>query len=150
MYLAEAIKEMEFIRDSIYRIRDRMANFIVVKDKLDFKSNQAAFNDKHNELAELYKKYQQFSITVERSKSASVIQVNNSKLSIADAMTILEVMKNKLSALEYLTFKAECINQTGDIYCLNLEKVYEEVESIRVDIKTLNGEIEYALWQVEV
>jgi len=151
MYLAEAVTEMEFIQDSISKIQNRIESLMVVKDKLDFESVQALLKEKFTELGELYKKYQQFGVTIERAKSNSVIQVNNSKLSLADAMTIKNVMLDKLETFEAISSEAERINK-GDkgIMCLDLEEVYKEVESVRVDIKTLAGEIDFALWQVEV
>lgn len=151
MYLAEAVKEMEFIKDSIIKIQKRIESLMVVRDKLDFKSVQAPLKEKFKELDELYRKYQQFAVTTERAKSNSVIQVNSNKLSLADAMTIKSVMLDKLDKLEAISSEAERINK-GDkgIICLDLEEVYKEVESVRVDIKTLAGEIDFALWQVEV
>jgi len=65
-------------------------------------------------------------------------------------MTIRDVMRNKLDSLEAITSEAEYINKGDGIVCLDWEEVYKEVESARVDIKTLEGEIDYALWQVEV
>lgn len=151
MYLAEAVKEMEFIRDSISSIQRRIESLMIVKGGLDFESSKELLKEKFKSLDELYRKLQHFAVTVERAKSNAVIQVKETKLSLADAMTLRDVMKEKLVNLENILHSAGRTDKEDvGTLCLDLEEVYIEVESVRLDIKTLEGDIGYALWQVEI
>jgi uncharacterized protein YktA (UPF0223 family) len=101
------------------------------------------------EFNDLYQKYQQFSVTVQRATSKAVIKVNGKELSVADAIVIRDILIEKIN--HFKRIQEYTINKGIDRYKLiNLDDIYKETEKIRLDIKTLNSEIEYALWNIEV
>ena len=62
MYLAEAIKEKDFIEKSIIQLCDRIMDLSVTTDDVDVKLNRELVKQKVKDLDELYKKSQRYSI----------------------------------------------------------------------------------------
>jgi len=141
MLLAEAIKEKDYIKESIRNLQ----NHIVVMDA----DGDPGIADKYmKELDELYKRYQKFSISIERSKVSTSIKLNKTQVSLVDAFVIKESMEYKLKVYEGILHGI--LRKEGDEQGqINPDRLFEEMEKIRLDIKTIEGEIDYALWQIE-
>ena len=93
MLLAEAIKEKDYIIESIRNLK----NHIIVMDA----DGDADIIGKYmKELDELYNRYQKFFISVERSKNLAFIKLNYTKVSLADDFVIKEYMEYKLKVYE--------------------------------------------------
>jgi len=151
MLLAEAIREKDYIKKSIDSLRDYILVSMIVKDKTEFKINKTLVEGRLDELKELYKKYQQFSVTIERAKAKASIKVNDTTLSLLDATAIRNVMGLKLEGYEYLLLEAVRKNELGDLtICIDMDALFKLIENIKMDIKTLESEIDYAYWNVEV
>jgi len=151
MLLAEAIREKDYIEESIDGLEDYIKNLMVVKDKTEFKINKTLIEGRLEELKDLYKKYQQFSVTIERAKARASIKVNDTTLSLLDAVAIKTVMDLKLCSFSSLLMYASANNRNSDgVLCIDMDELFKGLENIRIDIKTLNSEIEYAYWNIEV
>ena len=151
MLLAEVIREKDYIKQSICGIEDYIKSLMTVQDKTEFKTNKTLIEGRLEELKDLYKKYQQFSVTIERAKARASIKVNDTTLSLLDAVAIRNSMNFKLWNFEGMLAYASLKNKTcAEVLCIDMDVVFKELENIRVDIKTLDAEIEYAYWNVEV
>lgn len=151
MLLAEAIKEKDYIEESINGLEDYIKNLMMVKDKTEFKINKTLIEGRLEELKELYKKYQQFSVTIERAKARASIKVNDTELSLLDAVAIKSIMNFKLCSFDSLLEHASTSDRNGNgVLCVDMDELFKELESVRIDIKTLDSEIQYAYWNVEV
>ena len=151
MLLAELIKEKDYIEDSIDSLKDHVLDLVVAKDKVDYKTNKSIIDERLKELDELYKKYQQFSITIERTRASTVINVNDTKLSLSDAIAIKDMMISKLESFEYILDNSTRRERQGEgILCIDVDDVFRETEKLRLDIKTLEAQIDFATWQTEV
>ena len=151
MLLAEAIREKDYIKESIDGLKEYIKALMTVQDKTEFKINKTLIEGHLEELKELYKKFQQFSVTIVRAKAKASIKVNDTKLSLLDAVTIRDSMYSKLKhfkgLLSHASFKA---TTSKSILCIDMDELFKEIEDIKVDIKTLDSEIEYAYWNLEV
>jgi hypothetical protein len=144
MKLAEAIKEKEFIEDSIHSLQHHIVNTSGVESTTDFKTLATLIKSRFEELRNLYSRYQNFCVSVERAKAGAFIEVQSNKLSLLDAFVIKQVFEIKLHTLESI-YEHSLKNS-----CVDLNDLFKEIEVARLDIKTLSVEIEYALWEVEV
>jgi len=149
MILAEAIKEKDYIKKSINSLEEYLYSIMVVQDKTEFKMNKSLIDGRLDELRDLYKKYQQFSVTIERAKAKASIKVNDTKLSLLDAIAVKNAMESKLETFENLISYAYDKNSHGILY-IDIDDLFKEIEDIKIDIKTLDSEIEYAYWNIEV
>lgn len=149
MLLAEAIREKDYIKESIDSLERYIQTLMVVQDKTEFKANKTLIEGRLEELKELYKKFQQFSVTIARAKAKASIKVNDTKLNLLDAVSIKEAMNLKLLNFEILLASTE-IKAGGGILCIDVDELFKEIENIKIDIKTLDSEIEYAYWNIEV
>jgi len=149
MLLAEAIREKDYIKESIDSLEEYLYSLMVVQDKTEFKINKTLIEGRLEELKELYKKYQQFSVTIARAKAKASIKVNDTKLSLLDATAVRNAMDSKLETFENLMAGAYEKNRIG-ILCIDMDELFKEIENIKIDIKTLESEIEYAYWNIEV
>ena len=60
-------------------------------------------------------------------------------------------MSFKLYSFDSLLIQAAANNKNSDgVLCIDMDELFKELENIRIDIKTLDSEIEYAYWNVEV
>jgi len=151
MFLAQAIKEKDYIKESIKSVKDYIKNCMAVRDKTEFKVNKTLIEGHLEDLKELYKKYQQFSVTIERAKAKSSIKVNDTQLTLLDAVSVRDAMYFKLRSFEDLMLRASSINAHNEgILCVDIDELFKEIENIKVDIKTLESEMEYAYWHIEV
>jgi uncharacterized protein YqgV (UPF0045/DUF77 family) len=151
MFLAEAIREKDYIKESIKSLKDYITNLMTVKDKTEFKTNKTLIEGRLGELKELCKKYQQFSVTIERAKAKTSIKVNDTELSLVDAVTIKDAIQFKLYNFESLLLRASYKNvHCEDVLCVDMDWLFREIEGIKIYIKTLESEIEYAYWNTEV
>ena len=139
MLLAELIKEKDYIEKSIYNLRKRIVS-------LSSGDNEGLVEKCFEELENLYNKHQKFSISIERTKSKAFIKVNNTKLSLADAIAIKESMEHKLKVYEFILGSHTNVKSRA----IDLEGLYTTIDNICLDIKTMEGEISFGLWNVEV
>lgn len=149
MLLAEAIREKDYIKESIDNLGRYIQTLMIVQDKTEFKINKTLIEGRLEELKELYKKFQQFSVTIARAKAKASIKVNDTKLSLLDAVSIKEAMSLKLLNFEILLASTEIKSGAG-VLCIDADGLFKEIENIKIDIKTLDSEIEYAYWNIEV
>jgi len=151
MFLAEAIREKDYLKNSIMILRNHICELISVKNSEEVKSNSADIIGRQEELEDLYKKYRQFSVTIERAKAKVNIKVNNTDLSLIDAMSILKIMKDKNEDIDAILTRAYEENKLPtSIVCVNIDRLFDKILENLLDIKTLESEIEFALWGVEV
>lgn len=150
MLLAELIREKDYIKESISSLRAHIEDLVLVRDKMDAKSNRVYIDEWLDELKGLYKKYQQYAVTTERATAQTTIKVNETELSLSDAIAIKEVMEHKLCELNLLL---ECVVKAGTkdgIVCLDSEDLLNEINEVRADIKALGLKIDRASWETEV
>ncbi len=151
MYLAELIKEKDYIENSIYDLRDHILNLVVIKDKSDYKLTKSALEKRLEELDNLHDKYRQFSVSIERAKAKIILKVNDTELSLNDAITLKNSMENKLRSFEYILDNTTALGKEGgSILCIDVDDIFQKIEGIRLDIKTLESEIDFAIWTAEV
>jgi hypothetical protein len=151
MFLAELIKEKDYIKKSIHNLRDHILVLSIVKNKSDYKLTKPTVDEKLDELYELYSKYQQFSIALERAEATTEIKVTETKLSLADAITIKKSMEDRLMNLEYILKNSVHRERQGEgISCIGIEDMFKEIEKLQLDIKILEAQINITTWQTEV
>jgi hypothetical protein len=151
MYLAEAIKEKDFIEESINQLCDRIKELSVSTDDADVKLNKEFVKNKVKELENLYKESQRYSIIVDRAKVVSKIKLNDDEFSIADAENILESMRDKLDFFNVIKYHIEKYNLISQTFvCIDLEEIHAKIKGIMSDIRTIENSIERTLWNTEV
>jgi len=151
MYLAEAIKEKEFISESIIIERNRIVNLSVSTDVSDIKLNKELIKSKIKDLENLYKDFQKYSIIISRAKVLAKINLNDEEFSIADAENILEAVRAKLNYFERLISEVDIVNLDPQTFnCIDLDELYTKINNIRADIRTISNNIERSLWSIEV
>lgn len=149
MLLSEAIIEKDYIETSILNLRQQIMDTLLVKDKTEFKIQKTLIDGMLEELKDMYLKYQQFSVTIQRAKAKAVIKVNDMELSILDAEAIKQAMQLKLYNTGVLLGGSTSVDD-GYVVCLDVDELFKDRENIRLDIKTLDSQINYAKWHVEV
>ena len=150
MLLAELIGEKDYIKESISMLRAHIEDLVLLRDKIDAKSNRAFIDERLDELKELYKKYQQYAVTTGRATAQTTIKVNETELSLSDAIVIKEVMEHKLCELNLLLeYVVKAGNKEG-IVCLESVEIVSEINEVRADIKALGLKIDRASWETEV
>jgi hypothetical protein len=150
MLLSEAIKEKEYIEGLIYDLKDYIKSLTSVRDKSDLKMAKNSVDGRLEELRELYKRYQKFCTIIERAKDASAIKLNDTEINLTDAVVIRDSMQHKLKVLSSIAHNAMSKENEGFHICVDLEDLFDELNDLRLDIKTLNSQIEYAFWNIEV
>ena len=151
MYLAEAIREKDYIQETIDGLCGRIKELSVSTDKTDVKLNTELVKNKVKELENLYKEWQKYVIIIARAKVAARIKLNDEDFSIADAENILESMRDKLDFLEELIVHLEMFSLDPQKFiCMSLEDIHSKIKSINADIRTITNSIERSLWNVEV
>jgi len=151
MYLAEAIKEKDFIEESINQLWDRIKELSVSTDDGDVKLNKELVKQKVKDLENLYKESQRYSIIVDRAKVVSKIKLNDDEFSIADAENILDSMRDKLDFFNALKYHVEKHNLSSQTFiCVDLEDLHSKIKGIMADIRTIENSIERTLWNTEV
>ena len=151
MYLAEAIREKDYIQEIISDLCGRIKELSVSTDKTDVKLNTELVKNKVKELENLYKEWQKYVIIIARAKVAARIKLNDEDFSIADAENILESMRDKLDFLEELIVHLEMFSLDPQKFiCMSLEDIHSKIKSIKADIRTITNSIERSLWNIEV
>lgn len=154
MYLAEAIREKDFVIKSIEWLCGRIEELSVSSHDSDVKLNQELIKNKIKELENLYKELQKYSIIISRAKVMAKIKLNDEDFSIADAENILEAMRDRLKQLSVIinsTKNTKLYASDPKIFvCINLEDIYLKVFQLRSDIRAIEVSIERALWSMEV
>jgi len=148
MLLAEALIEKDYISKSIDNLYSVISDLSIVSDKSDIKFNKEQLKNKFEDLEKLYTKYQQFSIMICRAKSATVV-INETEISLRDAMVIRDVMNTKLNRL--INFSSETFKKKSDnLICVDRNELEKMIEMLRSDIKTLDIKIQNKLWSTKV
>lgn len=143
MLLAEAIIEKEYIEESIGGVNKYIYNLLKTdKAKLD----GYIVEKKLKELNNLYREYQRFAISIGRAESQAMIKINDMELSLRDCRIMEDAMYEKLGDFEDI-LKNSQNNGMGDILYGN---IVGDIEEIRLDIKTIDTKIQYALWNIEI
>lgn len=150
MLLAEAILEKEYIGRSIRKVNNYIYSLSVVVDSLDAKVNKSLIEKKLEELDNLYKKHQQFDITIGRTKSQAKLKINDMELTLRDAETIKGSMERKLGNLDDILHKSLRDVSDGKIVCMEVESLLATIEEMRLDIKTIDMKIQYVIWNTEI
>jgi len=146
MYLADAIRERDYLKKSIDVLTRFISLVLVSSDKSSYRSLKSLIDSKREELDELYMRYQQLEVAIARVKAKTIIKVNDTELSILDASVILDIMKSKELKLKNIFDVAIQDNfENWEFYDL-----LGELEDIRSDIKSMESKIEYAQWYTEV
>jgi len=143
MLLAEAIAEEEYIEELI----DKINSYI---EKLLIGSNKVLLEKKLKELDELYKRHQQYDITINRTESQALVKMNEMELNLRDARVIKDSLYEKLFNFEAMLDKALRANKPDDVVCIDVEVLMTDVEEMRRDIKTIENKIQHAIWNTEV
>jgi len=136
MLLAEAIREKAYIEESI---RDLQKYMIA----LSIEGDQDSISGCMRELDELYSRYQKFSVSINRTKNSTTIKINDTKLNLSDAYIIQRSMEHRLSVYQNI------LDTSFDREGVYPKILLEELERIRLDVKTIGAEINYAIWNVE-
>jgi len=146
MLLAEAILEKEYIGRSIKKVND----YIYYNLSVDAKANKLLIEKKLKELDDLYKKHQQFDITIDRTKFQAKLKINDMELTLRAAETIKNSMETKLGNLENFLHKALRDMSDDKIIYLETESLLATIEEMRLDIKTIDIKIQYVMWNTEI
>lgn len=146
MLLAEAILEKEYIG----RLIKKVNNYIYYNLSVDAKANKLLIEKKLKELDDLYKKHQQFDITIDRTKFQAKLKINDMELTLRDAETIKNSMETKLGNLENFLHKALRDMSDDKIIYLETESLLATIEEMRLDIKTIDIKIQYVMWNTEI
>lgn len=151
MYLAEAIREKDYIQETIDGLCGRIKELSVSTDKMDVELNTELVKNKVKELENLYKEWQKYVIIIARAKVASRIKLNDEDFSIADAENILKSMGDKLDFLEGLIIHLEMFSLDPQKFiCISLEDIHYKIKNIKSDIRTIENSIDRSLWNIEV
>jgi len=150
MLLAEAILEKEYIGKSIQKVNNYIYNLSVVIASLDAEVNKPLIKKKLEELDDLYKKHQQFDITINRIKSQAVLKINDMELTLMESETIKKSMERKLGNLEDVLHRALKGISDDKIVCVGIEFLLTIIDELRLDIKTIDGKIQYVMWNTEI
>jgi len=145
MLLAEAILEKEYIGKSIKKVND----YIYYSLSVDAEANKLLIEKKLKELDDLYKKHQQFDITIDRTKFQAKLKINDMELTLRDAETIKNSMETKLGNLENFLHKS-LRDMSDEIIYLETEPLLAIIEEMRLDIKTIDIKIQYVMWNTEI
>jgi hypothetical protein len=143
MLLAEAIREKEYTEKVIARLH-------IFIGMSCMSINRYNVDAKIKELDELYKKHQQLSVKIDRAKAISVIKINNTELTISDAIVIKETMEKKLADYEKMLNDVALFNSRQPSNTIDLDYVYKSMETAAIDAKHLENTIRRAMWDVEV
>jgi len=151
MYLAEAIREKDYIQEVLDGLCDRIRELVVSTDEVDIKLNKELAKNKVKELENLYKEWQKYIIIIARAKVISKIKLNDEDFSIADAENILDSMRDKLSFFESLITHLEEFNLDSQKFiCMDLEEVHSKVKHLKSDVRTIENSVDRSLWNIEV
>ena len=139
MLLAEALIEKDYIDKYINSLYNTIKDLSIVYDKSDVKFNKDQLKNKFEDLEKLYTKYQQFNIVISRAESVTVI-MNETEISLRDAILIRDIMHKKLNRLINVSY--EVARESADsIVCIDKEELENMMEMLRLDIKTLDIKI---------
>jgi hypothetical protein len=143
MLLAEAIREKEYIEKVIARLQIFIGMSCI-------SINRYNVDAKIKELDELYKKHQQLSVKIDRAKAISVIKINNTELTISDAIVIKDTMEKKLADYEKMLNDVALFNSRQPSNTIDLDYIYKSMETAAIDAKHLENTIQRAMWDIEV
>lgn len=144
MLLAEAIIEKEYIEESIDKVNEYICNLLNGPSNVG--SGRSIIEKKLKELDNLYREYQRFTISIGRAESQAMIKINDTELSLRDSRIMEDAMYEKLSDFEDILEKSQN-KGVGDIL---YDDITAAIEEIRIDIKTIDTKIQYALWNIKV
>jgi len=151
VFLAEAVKEKDYLKESITKLCNRVKWLSITIDVSDAKLNKELVINKLEELDKLYKDYQKYKIIVTRAKAKIVLNLNDDEFSIADAENLVEVLEDKLLFFETLITTVEGSNSgPSNMVCVDLKNIDNDVTLLRSDIRAIEQSIERVLWSTEI
>jgi len=149
MLLAEGLIEKDYIVESIKSLSNTIKDLLVAYDQSDEKVNKEKLKGLFKKLENLYLKYQQLDIMIGRAQALSTVFINETEISLKDAMIIKEVMDNKLEC--FIGFLNEIRKEKPDKFvCIDIDYIEKMIEMLKIDIKTLNIKIQTKIWNTEV
>lgn len=144
MFLIEAESEKEYIKLSITLVLKQIHNLITAKEEYGDEIQVLM-----KKLDSLYKKYQQFLISIERAKKDVLLEIDGTQISLLDILVILDVMEDKLQTFSSI-LKVSDERSKIDVVPLNMSVLFQEVEEVTLDIKTLKFKINKAMMETEL
>lgn len=141
MLLIDAIREKDYVEKLIERHEEYLMS--VIEFDIGF------YDEERASLDNLYSQCQQLKVSIERAKHNTIIQLNDAKLSLSDAIIIKRNIQRKHKYYEILLINLIKKGKGSDteIYIKDLN---EFVDQLSLDVKTLDDEINYAMQNVEV
>lgn len=149
MLLAEGLIEKDYIIESIESLSNIIKNLLIAYDQSDKELNKEKLKGLFKKLENLYMKYQQLSIIISRAQALATIFINDTEISLKDAMIIKDVMDNKLKRLTSFLDGVRKEKSDGFI-CIDIDDIEKTTDMLKVDIKTLNVKIQTKIWNTEV
>lgn len=149
MLLAEGLIEKDYIVESIESLSNTIKNLLIAYDQSNEELNEEKLKGLFEKLESLYMKYQQLSIMIRRAQALATISINETEISLKDAMIIKDIMGNKLERLT--SFLDEVRKERSDGFiCVDIDDIEKRADMLKADIKTLNVKIQTKIWNTEV
>jgi len=149
MLLAEGLIERDYVVESIESLSNTIKNLLIVYDQSNEKLNKEKLRGLFKKLEGLYMKYQQLSIMISRAQALTTISINETEISLKDAVIIKDIMDNKLKC--FTSFLDEVRKEKSDGFiCIDIDDIEKRIDMLKVDIKTLDVKIQTKVWNTEV
>ena len=149
MLLSEAFIEKDYVYKSIQDLCNIIENLLVssVNNDNEDKTNKnlLVLSGKLDDLDKLYTKYQQFIFLIDKAKDDLSIELNDSTIGLGKTMVVKDTMSDKLGYYyRFINLFKPDVNNTI------LERLHNEIKSLRSDIKTLDIKVQNKLWDAEI
>jgi len=148
MYLIEAVSEKDYIEYQISLIRKHISNLLATNDERDVKLLEKDLTKRFDELQSLYKRYQRFLAAVEKAKASINIQFDDATLTLGEAISFRDSLVKKLEDVTYIY--DEALKQSGKHLVIDIETLFDLINDLRLDIKTLDYKIQQAYWNTDI
>jgi len=149
MLLAEVLIERDYVNESIRNLSNIIENLLIVYDESNKEINKKRLKELFKKLEDLYKKCQQLDIVINRAQAFATITINETEVSLKDAMIIRDVMGNRLKC--FVNFLDIVIRKKSDkVINDDIDNIVEIIDTLKIDIKTLNTKIQGKIWNIEV
>jgi len=149
MLLAEGLIEKDYIVESIESLSNTIKNLLIAYNQSNEELNKKKLKGLFKKLESLYMKYQQLSIMISRAQALATISINETEISLKDAIIIKDIMDNKLERLT--SFLNEVRKEKSDRFiCIDVDDIEKTIDMLKVDIKTLDVKIQTKVWNTEV
>ena len=152
MLLAEVLIERDYIISSINSLSNTIKTLVMYMG--DEGLNEGKLGNLFKRFEELYTKYQQFEIMISRAQALAIVTINETEISLKDALIIKDIMNDKLERLT--SFLQNIIESKIDrsVYVdvgnVGMDSIEKMMDILRLDIKTLDIKIHNKTWNTEV